>query len=139
MDTELIGSEATAIERAFASFAEGNPKPFFDLLDDRVVVEFPESTGLPWSGRLEGKEAVASALSGIAGLGEYTVFELLEIFSKAGRHIVRMRETFRFHATGEELPLEQIFLYEFSGKKVIAIREWTDTARIRDAFLRAAP
>ena len=126
------------IRTAFAAFAEGDAGPFFKLLDDEVVVEFPASTGLPWAGRLVGKDAVARAMAGIAELGRYEDFALIEIFSRGSDHMVLMRETFRFAATGEAVNLEQVFLYETSAGKVVSIREWTDTARIRDAYARAS-
>ena len=129
--------DRATIREAFEAFSAGNAVPFFGMLNENVIVEIPSSTGLPWGKRLEGKTAVAEAMAGIMQLGSYTRFELIDIFSSGSEHMVQMREAFEFIATGEQVDLEQVFLYSMRHGQVVSIKEWTDTALIRDAYQRA--
>ncbi len=127
-----------SIRAAFKAFATGDAQKFFDLLSVDVVFEFPESTGLPWSGRIVGKTAVAETLAGIAKIGTYTDFRLLDLFVSGPNYMIQMSETFKFFATGESITLEQVFLYKSRDGEIVEVREWTDTAAIRDAYSRAS-
>ena len=132
-----VEAEREAIIRMYEAFASGDAQPFLDFLEDDVIFEFPTSTKLKWAGRHVGKDSIMEVMSAIASVGEYLKFELKDVISAPGKHVVLMRETFRISETGEELELDQAFVYETVDGRAKRITEYTDTARIRDAFARS--
>ncbi|MCP4396307.1 MAG: hypothetical protein GY801_03215 [bacterium] len=122
------------IRTMYREWGQGNCQPFFDVLSEDVVVTFPVSTRLPWAGTHHGKERLKNIFSQTLEYGEYTAFDLIDVISSEKTHVVLMSESFRVKASGETIDLEQVFVYKVENDLVAEIREFTDTAVIRDAF-----
>jgi hypothetical protein len=113
-------------------FKAGNSAPFFDFVSNDVVMKLPGSA--PWSGVHRGKVRFVEVFDQIARIGEFEVFDLLEVFGSGSRYTARFHERFRVRETGKRVDHEFGVLYRIEAGQIVEYEEFGDTAQIARAF-----
>ncbi len=103
------------------------------LAEDFVLTNpLPES--IAFGGRYEGAAGFLEYVGQIAELIQIEEFELDEVLCDGDRVIVTGRERSLVKATGRHYSMEWVHILQASGGRVQSMREYNDTAAMRDAF-----
>ena len=124
-----------AIRGAFEAFADGNPEPMLNVLDERVQWTIIGTTR--YSGLYDGKQDVVSRLLGPIGevLDGPLRITVDQAFGEGDLMTVQGRGESRTES-GNTYNNTYCWVYTWSGDKVVAIMEYLDTEVITASFGR---
>lgn len=129
----------TAVESVSAFyelFAAGKiPEALERYVAEDATLVNPLPDPIPFGGTFEGREGFARYLEGILTGIEIEAFEIDEIFAEGDRVTVLGRETSRVRATGKRYTMDWVHVLTVREDRVTHMREYNDTAAMRDAFV----
>jgi ketosteroid isomerase-like protein len=103
-------------------------------LDPSFVLTNPLPAPIPFGGRFEGVAGFLEYMAGIAQEIEIKEFVIDEILADGDRVVVTGRERSRVIRTDREYEMEWVHVLDAAGGRVQAMREYNDTAAMRDAY-----
>lgn len=103
------------------------------LAEDFVLTN-PLPDPIPFGGRFVGVGGFGEYLGGILGAIEMEEFVIDEIFAEGDRVVVIGRETSRVKSTNRHYSMDWVHVLRTKDGRVTSMREYNDTAAMRDAF-----
>lgn len=120
-----MAAKADVLKERYQKFSQGDLEGALDLWSDDFVWEGPNATGLPGSGRHEGKQAALQTLQ--EAVGAWDRFELSpDEFFEQGDTVVVLGHT--DVAKGEKsAQIPVVHIWRFRGEEVCRLQILTDT------------
>jgi hypothetical protein len=131
-----MSSSNSDIVRVFYDlFLAGKVEEVVDryLADDFVLIN-PLPDPIPFGGRYSGAAGYLEYLGSISAAIEIEEFTIHEILCEGDRVVVTGRERSRVKSTGRHYTMEWVHVVQTSAGRVQSLREYNDTAAMRDAF-----
>jgi ketosteroid isomerase-like protein len=104
------------------------------FLADDFVLSNPLPDPVPFGGRYTGITGFLEYLGRIMPAIEIEEFTIDEVLSDGERVVVTGRERSRVRSTGRRYTMEWVHVLRTSGGRIVSMREYNDTAAMRDAF-----
>ena len=130
-------SNVEVVKAAYAAFGAGDIQKLLSLMTSDIVWEFPASKVIPWAGTFKGPAEVGRFFAALMEHGEPEAFEPLSFVASDDRVVVLGRERFRVKSTGLTWACEWAHAFTLRDGKAVGFREYTDTATMERAFVRA--
>jgi ketosteroid isomerase-like protein len=116
------------IRRGYEAFGQGDLEGLIDTMDPNVEWVSPGPSDLPTAGTRRGQAAVREFFGMINELFQFESFEPHTFVAEGDRVIVLGVDTVKVKATGNVLSEHWAHAFTVRGGKVVAFREYIDTA-----------
>jgi ketosteroid isomerase-like protein len=104
------------------------------FLADEFVLSNPLPDPIPFGGRYTGVTGFLEYLGRIVAAIEIEEFTTDEVLCDGECVVVTGRERSRVRSTGRRYTMEWVHVLRTSGDRIVSMREYNDTAAMRDAF-----
>lgn len=132
----MSASTADQVREFYALFAAGKLEETVARLADDFVLTNPLPDPIPFGGRFEGAAGFLEYVEKIFAVLELETFEVEDVLCDGDRAVVIGRERSRVKATGRRYAMEWVHVLTLADGRVRSLREYNDTASMRDAFER---
>lgn len=127
------------VRDAYAAFQRGDIPGVIEMLSDDVDWFTPGTPEqIPYAGRLRGPEAVGGFFGRLAESEEITHFEPQEFVAQGDKVVVTGNYRGRTRPAGRDFDLDWLHVFTVRDGKVVAFREYVDTAALAEAHRGAA-
>jgi len=130
----MSASAADAVREFYGLFAAGKIEETVARLADDFVLTNPLPDPIPFGGRFHGAAGFLEYLERIFGALELEEFVVDEILSDGDRVVTVGRERSRVKSTGRRYAMEWVHVLGVADGRIRSLREYNDTAAMRDAF-----
>lgn len=132
----MESQNTTIVQNAYAAFGRGDIASILDMLSDDVVWEPVLGTGshVPFSGRRQGKPAVAEFFQLVATHEDFTQFEPREFVAQGDTVAAIGHYKAITKSTGKAFDSAFVMIFTLKNGKVVRFREFTDSAGVNAAF-----
>ncbi|MFT4572383.1 MAG: ketosteroid isomerase-like protein [Hyphomicrobiaceae bacterium] len=128
-------SSETTVHRFYELFRAGKMEEAAkQCIGEGFELVNPLPSPIPFGGRFEGVAGFLQYASGLASEIEILVFSIDELISEDEFVVAVGRERSRVIATGAEYEMEWVHIFRVVQDRVVSIREYNDTAAMRDAY-----
>jgi ketosteroid isomerase-like protein len=128
-----MSENSDALKRGYDAFNSGDAETLAELYTDDVTWEGPNTSGVPMSGKTEGRDAVLQALGQI---GEY--FERFNVspdeMVEEGGTIVVLSHIEGKTRSGNEVKMPGVEVWHMDGGKAKRVMSLVDTAEMKEAL-----
>jgi ketosteroid isomerase-like protein len=128
-----MSENSDALKRGYEAFNSGDAEVLAELYTDDVVWEGPNTSGVPMSGKSEGKDAVLQALGQIGEHFESFHVSPDEMVEEGGTIVVLSRIEGRTKS-GNELKTPGVEVWYMEGGKANRVMSLVDTAEMKAAL-----
>ena len=130
----MSASAADTVREFYGFFTAGKVDEIVARLADDFVLTNPLPDPIPFGGRYEGAAGFLEYLQGIFAALEMEEFVVEEVLGAGHRAAVIGRERSRVKATDRRYAMEWVHVLEIAEGRIRSLREYNDTAAMRDAF-----
>jgi ketosteroid isomerase-like protein len=128
-----MSENSDALKRGYDAFNAGDAEAVAELYTDDVTWEGPNTSGVPMSGRTEGKDAVLEALGQIGEQFESFNVSPEEMVEEGGTIVVLSHIEGRTKS-GNEVKTPGVEVWSMESGKANRVRSLVDTAQMKDAL-----
>jgi ketosteroid isomerase-like protein len=128
-----MSENSDALKRGYEAFNSGDADTLAELYTDDVVWEGPNTSGVPMSGKTEGKDAVLQALGQIGEQFESFHVSPDELVEEGGTIVVLSRIEGRTKS-GNEMKTPGVEVWHMDGGKANRVKSLVDTAVMKEAL-----
>ncbi len=125
------------VQKAYECFGKGDIPGILATLSADVVWHVAPVENVPYTGTRNGHEGAASFFTGMVEAEDTLKFEPREFTAQDDRVIVIGHYEARAKATGREYATYWVHVFKFRDGKITSFAEYTDTAAIAAAFVKA--
>ncbi|NOT60293.1 MAG: nuclear transport factor 2 family protein [Acidobacteria bacterium] len=125
------------IQTAFACFAQGDVPGILNTLTDDVTWHVAPVENAAYTGTRHGKAGAAEFFSMMAAAEDTLKFEPREFIAQDDKVVVVGHYEGRAKATGRTYETYFVHVFTLQAGKINSFREYTDTAAVEKAFLKA--
>jgi hypothetical protein len=118
------------VRSSYAAFGRGDIAALLDTLDPNVEWITPGPADLPSAGTRRGREAVREFFTTIDSLFEFLAFEPTTFIAEGDHVVVMGTDRLKVKATGGIADEAWAHHMTVRGGKIVAFREYLDTAQI---------
>jgi len=122
------------VEQAYASFKAGEIPKLLQSMSEDITWQLPEIENVPFSGKRQGRGAVAQFFSTLASLQEARSFEPREFIAQGDKVAVLGHYVWQVKANGRTYGADFAHVFTVRGGQIVAFHEYTDTAAGARAF-----
>ncbi|HUO00952.1 MAG TPA: nuclear transport factor 2 family protein [Bradyrhizobium sp.] len=122
------------VEQTYASFKAGDIPAVLQSMSEKIKWQLPKVENVPFSGKRQGRNAVAEFFSLLAGLQEARSFELHEFIAAGDKVVALGHYVWQVKANGRTLDADFAHVFTVQGGEIVAFDEYTDTAAAAKAF-----
>ena len=122
------------VKKAYDAFQKGDINGVLALADPDVDWKLPDMEGIPFSGSRRGLGEVAEFFRQVDELMQLRSFTPREFIAQGDRVIVLGYYDWVIRKTGATLGAEWVHSFTIRNGKLIALEEFTDTAKVLEAF-----
>jgi ketosteroid isomerase-like protein len=131
----MSSSNSETIRTFYDLFLAGKIEEIVErYLADDFVLTNPLPEPIPFGGRYEGSAGFLEYLGQIAAAIEIEEFTLDEVLCDGDHVVVTGRERSLVKPTGRHYTMEWVHVLQISAGRIHSLREYNDTAAMRDAF-----
>ena len=136
----MVGTQEAAntqlVQDAYAAFARGDITKLLDYMSDDVQWRpvIGAAKHVPFAGERKGKAAVAEFFTRVAESEDFEQFEPREFTAQGDSVVALGRYRAKVKKTGRTFESDFAMVFTVRGGKVVAFREFTDSAAINAAF-----
>jgi ketosteroid isomerase-like protein len=128
-----MSENSDALKRGYDAFNSGDAETVAELYTDDVTWEGPNTSGLPMSGKHEGKDAVLQALGQIGEQFERFHVSPDEMVEEGGTIVVLSHIEGRTKS-GNEVQTPGVEVWYMEGGKANGVKTLVDTAAMKEAL-----
>lgn len=125
------------IQQAFACFGQGDVPGILDTLAEDVRWHVAPVANVPYTGTRNGHAGAAEFFSLMAQCEDTLQFEPRDFIAQGDHVVVRGQYAGRAKETGREYETYFIHVFTVRNGKIVSFDEYTDTAAIATAFVKA--
>ena len=124
------------VQDAYAAFLRGDVTSLLGLMSDDVVWEpvLGTASHVPFSGKRQGKPAVAEFFQLVATNEDFTQFEPREFVAQGDAVVAIGHYKAITKTTGKTFDSDFVMVFTMKDGKVVRFREFTDSAGVNAAF-----
>lgn len=122
------------IERAYANFKAGDIPTLLQSMSEDITWQLPEVENVPFTGKRQGRGAVAEFFSMLASLQDARSFEPREFIAQGNKVAVLGHYVWQVKANGRTYEADFAHVFTLRGVQIVAFHEYTDTAAAAKAF-----
>jgi ketosteroid isomerase-like protein len=126
------------VRRSYELFKSGDIQALLDLFSEDIDFQLPEIENVPFSGRHKGREATARFFKLVSGSQDVLEFNPQEFISQGDKVVVLGNSSWRVKASGREYGSEWAHVVTVRDGKIVASKEYLDTAASSAAYQQAA-
>lgn len=134
------------VKQCYEAFAQGDIERLLNTMQDDIDWELPAVEGVPFSGKRQGRQAVAEFFAMVGSLQDLREFRPEEFTAQGDRVVVTGRYAWLVKQTGAEFSSEWCHVFHVTNGKFSKFIEFTDTNKAALAYelvaanpLKAAP
>jgi len=125
------------IQEGYAKFGSGDIEGLLNLFSDDIEWTTQTVMGAPFTGKRNGREAVAEFFSLLDENEEFTNFEPREFIAQGDRVVVLGTSTATIKSTGRTAETEWVHVFTVRDGKVTSFQEFFDSAAVERAYQKA--
>ena len=125
------------IQQAFACFGQGDVPGILSTLAEDVRWHVAPVANVPYTGTRNGPAGAAEFFSLMAQCEDTLQFEPRDFIAQGDHVVVRGQYAGRVKETGREYETYFIHVFTLRNGKIVSFDEYTDTAAITAAFVKA--
>ena len=125
------------IQQAFACFGQGDVPGILNTLADDVRWWVAPVANVPYTGARSGHAGAAEFFALLAQCEDVLQFEPRDFIAQGDQVVVRGQYAGRVKETGREFSTYFIHIFTVRDGKIVNFDEYTDTAAIAAAFVKA--
>jgi hypothetical protein len=125
------------IQQAFACFGQGDVPGILNTLADDVTWQVAPVANVPYTGTRNGHAGAAEFFALMAQCEDVLQFEPRDFIAQGDQVVVRGQYAGRVKDTGREYTTYFIHIFTVRDGKIVNFDEYTDTAAIAAAFVKA--
>lgn len=122
------------IEQAYANFKAGDIPTLLQSMSEDITWQLPEVENVPFTGKRQGRGAVAEFFSMLASLQDARSFEPREFIAQGNKVAVLGHYVWQVKANGRTYEADFAHVFALRGVQIVAFHEYTDTAAAAKAF-----
>lgn len=122
------------IEQAYANFKAGDIATLLQSMSEDITWQLPEVENVPFTGKRQGRGAVAEFFSMLASLQDARSFEPREFIAQGNKVAVLGHYVWQVKANGRTYEADFAHVFTLRGVQIVAFHEYTDTAAAAKAF-----
>jgi ketosteroid isomerase-like protein len=116
------------VQRCYELFKSSDIKALLDLFSEDIDFQMPEIENVPFSGKHTGREATARFFELVGETQDTLEFNPQEFIAQADKVVVLGNSLYRVKASGREYANEWVHVWTVHGGKILASKEYLDTA-----------
>lgn len=125
------------VQKAYECFGKGDIPGILSTLSDDVVWHVAPVENVPYTGTRNGHAGAAAFFAGMVEAEDTLKFEPREFTAQDDRVVVIGHYEARAKVTGREYATYWVHVFKFRDGKITSFTEYTDTAAIAAAFVKA--
>jgi uncharacterized protein len=125
------------VKEGYAKFGGGDIDGLLSLFSDDIEWTTPTVNGASFTGKRNGREAVAEFFSQLNENEEFTNFEPREFIAQGDRVVVLGTSAATVKSTGRTAETEWVHIFTVRDGKVTSFQEFFDSAAIERAYQKA--
>ena len=133
MDTQ---NNVRVIHTAYSHFKAGDINSLLQLMSNNIQWELPEVENVPFSGKRQGIEKVRDFFSKLLEVEESIEFNPMDFIAEGDRVVVLGNYKWRVKESDLQYQSDFAHVFTVQNGKVIAFREYMNTAAVAAAFSR---
>jgi len=124
------------VQDAYAAFLRGDVTSLLGLMSDDIVWEpvLGTASHVPFSGKRQGKPAVAEFFQLVATNEDFSQFEAREFIAQGDAVVAVGHYRATTKSTGKTFDSDFAMVFTLKDGKVVRFREFTDSAGVNAAF-----
>jgi ketosteroid isomerase-like protein len=122
------------VRKCYEAFGSGETERMLTFMNADVEWELPAVEGIPFSGKRQGRAAVAEFFRLEGELLEPRAFEPREIIAQGDRVVVLGHYEWTVRATGAEFGCDWCHVFQIADGEIVKFMEFTDTHQAAQAF-----
>jgi len=126
------------VQRCYELFKSGDIHALLDLFSEDIDFQMPEIENVPFSGRHQGREATARFFKLVSESQDVLEFNPQEFMAQGDKVVVLGNSSYRVKASRREYGVEWAHVWTVRDGKVVASKEYLDTAASFAAYQQAA-
>lgn len=128
----------TIVQRAYQNFKNGDISSLLDLFSEDIDWHLPEVEHLPFSGKHKGRDEVAGFFQSLAESQDVMMFNPQDFIAQGDKVVVLGDYSWRVRSTNREFMSDWAHVWTVKDGKLVAFKEYTDTAASSRAYQKAA-
>ena len=132
----MESQNTTIVQEAYAAFLRGDVTTLLGLMSDDIVWEPVQGTAshVPFSGKRQGKPAVAEFFQLVATHDDFTQFEPREFVAQGDVVVAVGHYRSITKPSGKTFDADFAMVFTLKDGKLVRFREFTDSAAVNAAF-----
>ncbi|MGH9958482.1 MAG: nuclear transport factor 2 family protein [Pyrinomonadaceae bacterium] len=126
------------VQQCYKLFKSGDIQALLDLFSEDIDFQMPEIENVPFSGRHWGREATARFFKLVSESQDVLEFDPQEFIAQGDKVVVLGNSLYRVKSSGHEYGGEWVHVWTVRGGKILASKEYLDTAASSAAYQQAA-
>jgi uncharacterized protein len=126
------------VQRCYELFKSGDIQALLDLFSEDIDFQLPEIENVPFSGRHKGREATARFFKLVSESQDVLEFDPQEFIAQGDKVVALGIASYRVKESGREYGSEWAHVWTVRGGKIIASKEYLDTATSSAAYQQTA-
>ncbi len=122
------------VQQIYGEFKSGNIQGLLDKLDGNITWELPKMENVPFSGKRNGREAVAEFFALVGASQEVLRFEPIDFVAQGNRVVALGNYEWRILESGRTFTGNWAHAFTIENGAVTDFAEYTDTAAAERAY-----